>query len=298
MVLRSILTGVEGVPLLAADGLDRRHGVHPGDNLAEHGVAIVEPRCRRKDDEEFAPAGAILLGNHGNEARAIVPDTGVALLCDRVADPRASAVGGRHAAALGHEAWDDTVEVATIVRSQSREAHDVRRVTRSDVGEQAHRDRSQVRLDLPERVELRVEARHGRGGPAGQLVLTERTIAVERGRDQQHGEKRGDEDAANGVPGHGRQWYDIPFLGGRDISKKGCPSCLPLLDARCLRDFLRLSDERFEHERVLRIAHLEGLHVLLLGHPRRAPITVERVAPPADVDRIERLIVPSLGLEV
>lgn len=94
--------------------LDEPHPFDDGQTALdppEDGMLPVEPRRRRKGDEELGAVGVGPRVGHAQDARAGMLQRGVNLVVELVAvDGGAAAPGARRVAALDHEVGDDAVE--------------------------------------------------------------------------------------------------------------------------------------------------------------------------------------------
>ena len=116
--------------MAAVDDLDRRGGFAAlrsdgfelvedwealRSDLAKHDVLAVEPVARDEAEEELRAVGAWASVGHGEDALASVCESEVLVgefgTVDRLAT---SSVAGCEVTALSHEAWDDSVEGASL----------------------------------------------------------------------------------------------------------------------------------------------------------------------------------------
>src|SRR5690606_9295158 len=93
---------------------DGVHHLHALGDLAEHGVAAVQPVGLHVGDEELAAIGVRAGIGHGQDP-ALVGHAVAGLVLEPVA--RAAAAGALGAAALDHEVGDDPVEVQAVVET-------------------------------------------------------------------------------------------------------------------------------------------------------------------------------------
>src|SRR5690606_36494497 len=133
---------LDGDPL---DLVARLYGVHHRLvgltlDLAEDGVAAVQPGGGDMGDEELAAIGAGAGIGHGQLARGIVAQVRADLVLEAVA--RAAGAGAARAAALDQEIGDHPVEVQAVVEAAPGQVDEAGHGHRGLLGEQAQADRA------------------------------------------------------------------------------------------------------------------------------------------------------------
>ena len=104
------------VRLAALDLLDALHDVHALHDAAEDGVLVVEPRARRRRDEELRAVGVGAGVGHREGEGAVVAQRAVELVLELVApDGGAAGAVAERVARLAHEPLDDAVEDDAVV---------------------------------------------------------------------------------------------------------------------------------------------------------------------------------------
>src|SRR5690606_36425486 len=120
--------------------------IHPADDLAEHGVLVVEPRRLVESDEELRAAGIRTRIGHRQYARAVVSKLRVELVLDLVAGAARSST--LRAAALNHEAGDHAVKREPVEVSLLDEVDEVLRGHRRTILEQLDAEVALCRAEL------------------------------------------------------------------------------------------------------------------------------------------------------
>lgn len=95
-------------------GGDGVHDIHPIDDFAKDGVAVVEPRGGFVGDKELATVGVGARVCHAQHAGTIVLERGVELVSELVTG--ATCACTERATALDHEVFDDAVKSKAVVK--------------------------------------------------------------------------------------------------------------------------------------------------------------------------------------